>query len=51
MSERAKRTGASGARLKEGASINTSLSALGNVIEALTNGAAHVPYSFFHLSS
>ena len=32
-SERAKRTGATGARLKEGSSINQSLSALGNVIK------------------
>ena len=37
-SERAKRTGASGDRLKEGSAINTSLSALGNVIKALTDG-------------
>lgn len=34
-SERAKRTGASGDRLKEGVSINKSLLALGNVINAL----------------
>ena len=37
-SERAKRTGATGDRLKEGSSINQSLSALGNVIKALTDG-------------
>ena len=37
-SERADRTGASGTRLKEGAMINQSLSALGNVINALTKG-------------
>lgn len=37
-SERADRTGASGSRLKEGAAINQSLSALGNVINALTKG-------------
>ena len=46
-SERAKRTGATGATLKEGISINKGLLALGNVIAALTeenkkNG--HVPY-------
>lgn len=35
-SERADSTGATGAQLKEGAAINTSLSALGNVINALT---------------
>jgi len=34
-SERAESTGATGARLKEGAAINLSLSALGNVIKAL----------------
>ena len=44
-SERADAAGTAGARLKEGAKINQSLSALGNVINAL--GAAkrsHVPY-------
>ena len=39
-SERAKRTGASGNRLKEGSAINSSLSALGNVIKALTDGVS-----------
>lgn len=34
-SERVASTGASGDRLKEGAAINQSLSALGNVISAL----------------
>eukprot|EP00608_Synchroma_pusillum_P000294 CAMPEP_0198443994 /NCGR_PEP_ID=MMETSP1452-20131203/70379_1 /TAXON_ID=1181717 /ORGANISM="Synchroma pusillum, Strain CCMP3072" /LENGTH=518 /DNA_ID=CAMNT_0044164645 /DNA_START=66 /DNA_END=1620 /DNA_ORIENTATION=- len=45
-SERAHRTGASGDRLKEGAKINQSLSALGTVINALTSGGSrtHVPY-------
>merc|ERR1719262_677523 len=49
-SERQKATGASGAALKEGAQINLSLSALGNVINALTEPNAsgakgrHVPY-------
>ena len=50
-SERAKATGATGDRLKEGAKINQSLSALGNVINALSAQAAgdkgapvHVPY-------
>ncbi|CAM9826211.1 unnamed protein product [Choristocarpus tenellus] len=44
-SERAKSTGAEGDRLKEGANINKSLSALGNVIKALTSsGGGHVPY-------
>lgn len=36
-SERAKRTGAEGSRLKEGAAINKSLLALGNVINALAS--------------
>ena len=44
-SERADSTGATGARLKEGAKINLSLSALGGVISALTDPSrAHVPY-------
>jgi hypothetical protein len=44
-SERADSTGAAGERLKEGAQINKSLSALGNVITALTtSGRSHVPY-------
>lgn len=49
-SERAKSTEASGDRLKEGANINKSLSALGNVINALSSmagskkGSVFVPY-------
>jgi kinesin family protein 3/17 len=43
-SERQESTGATGARLKEGANINQSLSALGNVISALVERRAHVPY-------
>jgi len=46
-SERQKSTGATGDRLKEGAQINLSLSALGNVISALTESGSkrrHVPY-------
>jgi len=45
-SERASATGATGDRLKEGAGINQSLSALGNVINALVErgGKGHVPY-------
>ena len=30
--------------MKEGAAINQSLAALGNVINALVDGASHVPY-------
>jgi hypothetical protein len=44
-SERQKKTGATGDRLKEGSKINLSLSALGNVISALSEGnAKHIPY-------
>lgn len=45
-SERAAKTGATGDRLKEGAAINASLSALGNVITMLASNkpGAHIPY-------
>ena len=44
-SEMVRKTGASGARLDEAKMINKSLSALGNVINALTDGvSSHVPY-------
>ena len=43
-SERLKRTKAEGARLKEGIDINKGLLSLGNVINALAEGKAHVPY-------
>ena len=48
-SERADKTGATGSTLKEGANINKSLMALGNVINALSEGGAaaggkHIPY-------
>ena len=43
-SERADKTGASGETMKEAQSINKSLSALGNVIAALTSGSKHIPY-------
>ena len=44
-SERAKATGATGSRLMEGASINKSLAALGNVVNSLTSkNKSHVPY-------
>jgi hypothetical protein len=43
-SERVKRTGAAGDRLKEAQSINTSLSALGMVVNALHSGKSHIPY-------
>jgi hypothetical protein len=44
-SERVRKTISKGARLDEAKSINTSLSALGNVIAALAeSNSAHVPY-------
>eukprot|EP01035_Chromulina_nebulosa_P003106 gene3106-4242_t len=43
-SERQKKTGAKDATLKEGIKINLSLSALGNVISALSEGGKHIPY-------
>jgi len=44
-SERQSKTGATGDRLKEATKINLSLSALGNVINALVDGKSqHIPY-------
>jgi len=43
-SERLSRSQAKGDRLKEAQSINKSLAALGNVIEALQKKSSHVPY-------
>lgn len=43
-SEMIKKTQAEGARLEEAKTINKSLSALGNVISALTEARDHVPY-------
>jgi hypothetical protein len=43
-SERVKKSEASGEQMKEAQSINKSLSALGDVIEALTKQQKHVPY-------
>eukprot|EP00736_Rhodelphis_marinus_P011883 Rmarinus@m.599 len=43
-SERVSKTGATGDRLKEAQAINTSLSALGDVIQSLATKQAHVPY-------
>lgn len=43
-SERVGKTDATGDRLKEAQAINKSLSALGDVISALTGKASHVPY-------
>ena len=43
-SESQQKTGASGNTLKEANAINTSLSALGGVIAALTSGAKFIPY-------
>ena len=43
-SERADSTGATGDRLKEGANINKSLSALGNVISVSRDANTHIYY-------
>ncbi|GLT82481.1 hypothetical protein SLE2022_008470 [Rubroshorea leprosula] len=43
-SERIKKSGSSGDQLKEAQSINKSLSALGDVISALSSGSPHIPY-------
>lgn len=47
-SEKVEKTGAEGRVLEEAKTINKSLSALGNVINALTNGSPgktnHIPY-------
>ena len=43
-SEKAKKTGAEGKGLSEGNAINRSLSALGLVVKALSEGAPHVPF-------
>eukprot|EP00698_Gefionella_okellyi_P018510 TRINITY_DN5557_c0_g3_i1.p1 TRINITY_DN5557_c0_g3~~TRINITY_DN5557_c0_g3_i1.p1 ORF type:complete len:1046 (+),score=367.13 TRINITY_DN5557_c0_g3_i1:88-3225(+) len=43
-SERQEKTGAEGVRLQEACAINKSLSSLGNVISALSEGKAFVPY-------
>lgn len=43
-SERVKVSGAVGDRLNEASAINKSLSALGNVIKALTTNKEHIPY-------
>lgn len=39
-----KKSGSSGSQLKEAQSINKSLSALGDVISALSSGGQHIPY-------
>ena len=43
-SERVERSGAQGRQLKEAQHINRSLSALGDVLEALENKSKHIPY-------
>mmetsp|Transcript_32875 Transcript_32875/g.57426 ORF Transcript_32875/g.57426 Transcript_32875/m.57426 type:complete len:918 (+) Transcript_32875:953-3706(+) len=43
-SERVSKTEATAERLKEGRAINKSLSALGDVIAALSTGESHIPY-------
>merc|ERR1719412_588532 len=43
-SEKVAKTGAKGSVLEEAKKINQSLSALGNVMNALTEGSKHIPY-------
>jgi len=43
-SEKVGKTNATGAQLVEAKNINRSLSALGNVIMALADGAEHIPF-------
>jgi len=43
-SEAVRKTGARGVTLDEAKTINKSLSALGNVVNALTSGKEHIPY-------
>ena len=43
-SERVNKSGATGQQLKEAQGINKSLSALGDVMEALDKGQAHIPF-------
>eukprot|EP00667_Euglena_gracilis_P001648 EG_transcript_1648 len=43
-SERQSKTNASGDRLKEGANINLSLSALGTVIDSIVKAKGHIPF-------
>ncbi|KAM7279474.1 hypothetical protein ACFE04_006608 [Oxalis oulophora] len=43
-SERVKKSGSAGNQLKEAQSINKSLSALGDVISALSSDSQHIPY-------
>ncbi|KAE9597926.1 putative minus-end-directed kinesin ATPase [Lupinus albus] len=43
-SERVKKSGSAGSQLKEAQSINKSLSALADVISALSSGGQHIPY-------
>lgn len=45
-SERLVKTKATGKRLKEGKAINLSLSALGDVIDALQSKKSHIPYRY-----
>ena len=43
-SEKIRKSGVQGQTLEEAKKINLSLSCLGNVVHALTNGSEHIPY-------
>ena len=50
-SERVKLSGVTGAAMKEAQHINKSLSALGDVMEALDAKAKYIPYRFYKQNS
>lgn len=50
-SERVAKSDVIGDRLREAQSINKSLSALGDVIAALTTKSSHIPFRFAHSTS
>jgi len=49
-SERAKLSGVTGNAMKEAQHINKSLSALGDVMEALDNKAKYIPYRWYSIN-
>lgn len=47
-SERVQKTKAHGRRFEEGKAINLSLSAIGDVVDALQRKKCHIPYRYFN---